>query len=92
MRATRTIGIAMAAAALLVAAACGGGGDDKTDTGGTGGSGSGTGTVSPHEQMCQLAWDDGGKDQAAASGQSKADYMAECIKVMSGGATTTSAP
>lgn len=91
MRATRTIGITMATAALLVAAACGGGGDDKSDTGGTG-SGSGDGQATSHEQMCQLAWDDGGKDQAQASGQSKDDYIAECIRVMSGGATTTSAP
>jgi hypothetical protein len=89
MRATRMIGITMATVALL--AACGGGGGDKSDTDGSG-SGSGSGTASPHEQMCQLAWEDGGKDQAAASGQSKADYMDECIKVMSGGATTTSAP
>ena len=88
-RATR--GIAMGVAALaLVAASCGGGGDDKSDTGGTGGAGGGQ-AVS-HGQMCEAAWEDGGRDQARASGQSKHDYMAACVRVMGGGATTTAAP
>ena len=79
MRATRGIGMVVAGMALL--AACGGGGSKDSDSGGD--------TAPSHEQMCQAAWDDGGKDQAAADGQSKADYMDECIKVMSGAADTT---
>jgi hypothetical protein len=81
MRATRGIGMVVAGMALL--AACGGGGSKDSDSGGDGDSAPG------HEQMCQATWDEGGKDQAAAAGQSKADYMDECIKVMSGAADTT---
>ncbi len=78
MRAIWVVGAGLA----VVAAACGGGNDDS-------GGGSGTGS---HEQMCELAWKDGGQQQAAASGQSKSDYMAACIRVMSGAATSTTVP
>jgi hypothetical protein len=91
MRATRRIGVVVAGAAILVAACGGGGGDDKGTTSGGSGSGGSADSAVSHEQMCELAWDDGGKDQAAASGQSKDDYITECIKVMSGATATTAA-
>jgi hypothetical protein len=78
----RVWGIGMLTAALVLAAACGGGGNDGGDSGST-----------SHEAMCQQVWKDGGQQQAQAKGQSKRDYMAECIRIMSGaGTSTTAAP
>jgi len=78
----RVLGIGMLAAGLVVAAGCGGGGSSGGDSGST-----------SHEAMCQQAWQDGGQQQAQSTGQSKKDYMAECIRIMSGaGTTTTAAP
>ena len=77
----RVLGIGMLAAGLVVAAGCGGGGSSGGDSGST-----------SHEAMCQQAWQDGGQQQAQSKGQSKKDYMAECVRIMSGAGTTTSAP
>jgi len=79
----RVLGIGMLTAALVLAAGCGGGGNDS--------GGGGSGTLS-HEAMCELAWKDGGQQKAQAQGQSKKDYMAECVRVMSGAGTSTTAP
>jgi hypothetical protein len=79
-------------AGLVLVAACGGGDDD----GGSGGSGGTGGTdasdLSAHEQMCEAIWQQGGEEEAAARNQSRADYMDECVRSMSGGTTTTAAP
>lgn len=78
----RVLGIGLLTAALALAAGCGGGGNDGSDSGST-----------SHEAMCEQVWKDGGQQQAQAKGQSKKDFMAECIRIMSGsGTTTTAAP
>jgi len=68
-----------AAVALALAAACGG--KDTHTIQGNGG------TVDPN-RMCELAWDNGGKD--LAGGQSKADWVADCAAKV--GTTGTGAP
>ena len=78
----RVLGIGMLTAALALAAGCGGGNNNNSDSGST-----------SHEAMCEQVWKDGGQQQAQAKGQSKKDYMAECIRIMSGaGTSTTAAP